>query len=161
MAITRKSYIFGFARMIFFSSGIGIDMEGATVGRTDKSRLDFSWPTFLDTLFSTFQILTRHFLTRHFSIGTFLDRHFLTKLDISRPGHFSTGTFLDRDISGPGFSKCDFSIVSGYLMLGEMWRMHNESDFFIVSGSQWPNGRGDVENAWRVGLFYCLWLPVT
>ena len=85
----------------------------------------------------------------------------MTKLDISRPGHFSTGTFPDRDISGPGFSKCDFSIVSGYLMLGEMWRMHNEysttfllslapsdlmlgemsrtrdeSDFYIVSGSQ-------------------------
>ena len=121
------------------------------------------------------QISTRLFLTdisRHPFLDfpnfdqTFLDQTFLD-WDISwqtfldQVGHFSTGTFLDWDISGPGFSKCDFSIVSGYLMLGEMWRMHNESDFFIVSGSQWPNGRGDVQNAWRVRLFYCLWLPVT
>ena len=37
------------------------------------------------------------------------------------------------------------SLAPSDLMLGEMSKKRNQSDFSIVSGSQRPNARGDVE----------------
>ena len=39
------------------------------------------------------------------------------------------------------------SLAPSDLILGEMSRMHDESDLSIVSGSKGPNARGSVENA--------------